>query len=239
MMQVKYGDQPVYSQAFTHSCTQLTQHNTQTARLAAAQQHSCRSRCHPQSGPLTQTTGCVAPAPCPAATQGAVTSLSRKALSSTTSPHAGQSKSACCTVLRTQTTCSSPSPALAPSARMCSGSLLWPAQQACAGLPSPTARSKLPRTTALPAALRQLRAFLQAFQLLPLSLRHWLPVQDERQGRLSEFGLLLSSLLGAVVSLHIEMLLCPAFAAQGPPSSVARGPLCHLLLPDSGAQACA
>ena len=239
MMQVKYGDQPVYSQAFTHSLqtTHPTQHSDSEACSSAAALMSFQMP--PAIRPFDPNHWLCGSSPLPCSNSRSGYQPVKDGPELNYQP-TRRSVQICLlhSAAHTNHMLIALSCALAPSARMCSGSLLWPAQQACAGLPSPTARSKLPRTTALPAALRQLCAFLQAFQLLPLYLWHWLPVQEERQGRLSEFGLLLSSLLGAVVSLHIEMPLCPAFAAQGPPSSVARGPLCYLLLPNSGAQAC-
>ena len=106
-----------------------------TARLAAAQQQSCPSRCHLQSGPSTPTTGCVAPALCPAATQGAVTSLSTKAQSSTASPHAGQSQTALLHSAALTNIYAHHPVGLARSASMFAASLLWSAQQASAGFP--------------------------------------------------------------------------------------------------------
>ena len=102
----------------------------------------------------------------------------------------------CCTHRRA---CSPPSVALAHSETMCCACLLWPAQQACAGFPSPTAEAKLSRTSALPGAPTQQCAFLQACWLLLLSLWHWRPFQEDRQGQLSEFGY---SVINAVVFLH-------------------------------------
>ena len=99
----KYGDQPAYKSQPSHIAAHIPPPALNTARLAAAQQHSCHSRCHLQSGPSTPTTGCVAPALCPAATLGATTTLSAKAMSSTASPHAGEFQPACCAVLHMQT----------------------------------------------------------------------------------------------------------------------------------------
>ena len=192
-----------------------------TASLAAAQQHSCRSRCHLQSGPLTPTTGCVAPALCLASTQRADTSLSTKAQSSITSPQAGQFQSVCCTHTHTHThalsalSCACLQHHCAP---MVAVSLFWPAQQASFDFPLPTAIFRLPEASALPEALTQQCAFLQAFQLHALPLWQGLPFQKESRWLSVTVSLAAAVFASACCTLrsscllHIEMLLCPVFA---------------------------
>ena len=207
---VKYGDPPVYkSQTFTHSCTQLTS-STQDSQACSSTAALMTFQMPPAIRPFDPNHWLCGSSPLPSSSSASdyhpVSEGSERDRKPTR-----RSVPICLQRCTRKHTCSPPSAVLAHSAPMCYASLFWPAQQASAGFPPPTARSKLPRA-------QTTVCFLQDFQLLPLSLWQWPPFHEECQGRLSECYSLFASCL-----LHSEMLLChalpcmPCCAAHAPP----------------------